>query len=145
MAVVVEAWIGGGWTAVEDYIPFHGDTAQGIIPFELETVRESNIGVLRFGMDSSAVNPAPGQEIRVVVDGTTRFGGYITSREQSRHGAATSQRTIPQARIQAHPAARRSRRRPLVSRSSSMNRIGVVLTSFAQERGGRSPRPLCER
>jgi hypothetical protein len=92
MTVVVEVNV-PGWTDITAYVAFHGDPAQGIIPFELETVRESNIAILRFGMDSSAVNPSVGTEIRVKVDGSIRFGGYITSREQSTSPAESSRDT----------------------------------------------------
>jgi hypothetical protein len=92
MAITVEIDV-AGWTDITAYIPFHGDQEQGIIPFELEKVKESNVAILRFGMDSSAVNPPPGTEIRVRDGALTHFGGYITSREQSRHGAATTMLT----------------------------------------------------
>jgi hypothetical protein len=90
MATVVVEIDVSGWTDITSYIPFHGDSAHGIRAFSLEKVRESNIGVLSFEMDSTSVNPNPGTEIRVKVDGTIQFGGFITTREQHRHGAATT-------------------------------------------------------
>jgi hypothetical protein len=86
MALVVEVFVLSTWQDLTLDIPLLGDPTQGIVPFQLEKTRESNVSVLRFGVNQGSADKVPGTEIRVMVDGVKWFGGYITTRELMRQG-----------------------------------------------------------
>ncbi len=88
MALVIEVYVTSSWVDITANLALLGDPNQGLQPFEMEQVRESNISIMRFSADSGAADQPCGREIRVVVDGDQWFGGYITTREQMRFGAA---------------------------------------------------------
>jgi len=86
-ALDIAYWTGLAWQDITFDVPFMGDPVPGLVPFEIELTRESNIAVLRFSVNGGSYSGLPtGTEI-VVNDGLTRlFGGYITTRERIRQG-----------------------------------------------------------
>jgi len=88
MALTIEKFITSSWINITGSLPLLGAPEQGLWAFEMEQTRESNVAVLRFGADVGQADIEPGTEIRVMVDGDQWFGGYVTTREQMRSGAA---------------------------------------------------------
>ncbi len=87
MALQIEYWTGLGWQDITFDIPFLGDPIPGLVPFQMELTRESNVSVMRFGINGGSYSGlATGTEVRLRENATVFFGGYITTRERVRQG-----------------------------------------------------------
>jgi len=86
MALSIETYSLGAWQDLTFDVPLLGDPEPGLVAFEMEQTRESNVSVLRFGVNMGSASKTPGTEVRVRVDGVTWFGGWIRTRELIRQG-----------------------------------------------------------